>query len=915
MFGLPLAFATPWLLTALIGLPVLWLLLRAVPPAPIRRRFPGVVLLLGLKDEESVMDRTPWWLMLMRMGLVAAAIVALAGPVLNPSTEVKSDRPLLIVMDGSWASAPSWRQQTDVLAATLEEAARDGRSAAILQLSDPADVAVLPAAIWSRRIAEFEPKAWRPGASQVEEALEQLNALAEAAPFDVLWASDGLAYDARPELLTALETLGSVTVLQSPNAAVALTDLALKDGALVVTAKASSSAVVSQTVQVIGKDPTGVDRVFADGTLTFDPSKEAEVRFSLPAELRGRVSRVVIKDRASAGAVFLTDDSVRRREVALISAGSAREGLELLSPTHYLSQALVENADVLEGTLTDVLPANPDVVVLADIATLAAQEKEALLEWVEEGGLLLRFAGPKMAASDLSRRDEDALMPVRLREGGRSVGGAMSWGEPKAIAPFHQDSPFAGLSIPNDLRVTAQVVAQPDPNLADRVLAELSDGTPLVTRKIIEKGQVVLFHITANAEWSDVPLSGLFVQMLDRLAVLSASGSNETAAMEGTTWQPVQVLTGLGRLVDAPNLQGVKGEALLSGASGPAMQPGLYLDGKNSFARNAVQKNETLDPYMWPARISVQGFEKPSAVDLKWVFLIAALFLLVADTIASLILSGRMKGVAAAAGVFLVAMSPQGSDAQQRTPGELTDEIALAYVLTGDPAVDQVSYAGLFGLSNILFRRTSIEPGKPAGVDLEKDELAFFPFLYWPMTASQTVPSSAAFAKVNDYLQSGGMILFDTRDADLAQYGTASPEGRRLQEIAAALSIPALEPIPSDHVLTRTFYLLQDFPGRHGSRNVWVEAAPPGAEQIEGMPFRNLNDGVTPVVIGGNDWAAAWATNASGGYLFQVGRGATGERQRELAYRFGVNLIMHVLTGNYKSDQVHVPALLDRLGQ
>ena len=141
------------------------------------------------------------------------------------------------------------------------------------------------------------------------------------------------------------------------------------------------------------------------------------------------------------------------------------------------------------------------------------------------------------------------------------------------------------------------------------------------------------------------------------------------------------------------------------------------------------------------------------------------------------------------------------------------------------------------------------------------------------------------------------------------------PNGQKLQRLARPLDIPPLEPIPEDHVLTRTFYLLQDFPGRFSGRGVWVEAAPADAEKVEGMPFRNLNDNVTPVVIGGNDWAAAWAMDEMGNPMFPVGRGYAGERQRELAYRFGVNLVMHVLTGNYKSDQVHVPALLDRLGQ
>jgi hypothetical protein len=244
-----------------------------------------------------------------------------------------------------------------------------------------------------------------------------------------------------------------------------------------------------------------------------------------------------------------------------------------------------------------------------------------------------------------------------------------------------------------------------------------------------------------------------------------------------------------------------------------------------------------------------------------------------------------------------------------------TAEVVLAHVLTGDRAVDDTARAGLRGLGRVLSFRTSVEPADPLGVDLERDELAFFPMLYWPVTANQPLPSAEAYARLNAYLRSGGMILNDTRDADIAGFGAASPNGARLQRLAAPLDIPPLEPVPEDHVLTRTFYLLADFPGRHMGRAVWVEAAPPDAERIEGMPFRNLNDGVTPVVIGGNDWAAAWAVNDRGDPLFPVGRGYAGERQRELAYRFGVNLVMHVLTGNYKSDQVHVPALLERLGQ
>ncbi len=247
---------------------------------------------------------------------------------------------------------------------------------------------------------------------------------------------------------------------------------------------------------------------------------------------------------------------------------------------------------------------------------------------------------------------------------------------------------------------------------------------------------------------------------------------------------------------------------------------------------------------------------------------------------------------------------------------KLINNTVLGYVITGNTKVDAASHAGLLGLSAELFKRTSVEPITPVGVDIEQDELSVFPFLYWPISESQRSPSDQAVEKINRFLHSGGLILFDTRDAHLSSgLSGATPNGRMLQKIAARLEIPPLEPVPDDHVLTRSFYLLQEFPGRHRGANVWIEAAPVNAQKLSGVPFRNLNDGVTPVVIGANDWAAAWAITQNGRYMFPVGRGETGKRQREFAQRFGVNLIMYVLTGNYKSDQVHIPALLDRLGQ
>lgn len=945
----PIGITAPWLLLGLIALPILWILLRAVPPAPIRRRFPGVALLLDLADEETQSDRTPWWLLLLRMLAVALVILGFSGPILNPEDEESGSGPLLVVADGTWAEARDWPERLDRVEALLAEASRQGRTAALVSLTDlPAEGVTFQAAdAVAAELPNLEPQPWAPD----REAVSDWAATLEGG-FDTFWLSDGLARDGREPLLQTFEDHGEVRIFENPAAVVALRPPRFEDGAVTLTGIRSNGAGNREvTVAAVGRDPAGIERQLSSGVMTFQAgAKEAELALNLPPELRNRVTRFEVTGLRSAGTVSLTDDALQRREVALLGGDTDREGSELLSPLHYLREALEPTADLVDGTLSDILLANPDVLVFADMATLAEGEKEEVAEWVREGGMLLRFAGPRLAASDLARSEEDPLMPVRLRAGGRTVGGAMSWGEPKQLASFPGDSPFEGLRVPEDVTVEAQVLAQPDPTLSDRVIAQLQDGTPLVTRKELGEGQVVLFHVTANAEWSSLPLSGLFVQMLERLAVSTRPSVPEADELEGTTWTPEAVLTAFGEIEDAGNLPGVPGEALARGTPGADLLPGLYAGEDRRIAVNVTDQDTELSPTFWPDRITVEGLSVERETPLKGWLLGTALLLLLLDVLASLALSGRLRGPRGAAAALLLAaglgvltpapaaqaqgfgLSPQqgrsgvgeapDTDARGQTSlsGEdfamrATSETVLAHVLTGDDEIDRIAQAGLRGLSETLFRRTSVEPAPPLGVDLEEDELAFFPLLYWPVTETTPLPSADAYAKLNRYLRSGGMIVFDTRDADIAGYGSGSPEGRRLQALAAPLDIPPLERIPGDHVLTRAFYLLQSFPGRYDSADVWVEAAPPGAERAEGMPFRDGNDGVTPVVIGGNDWAEAWAVDEGGQPMFPVGRGMAGERQREMALRFGVNLVMHVLTGNYKSDQVHVPALLDRLGQ
>lgn len=928
MFALgPVGFAAPWLLVGLAVLPVLWVVLRAVPPAPLRRRFPGVTLLLGLTDGERQSARTPWWLLLLRLLAVAALIIGFAGPVLSPQPREGGSGPLLVLADASWADAPDWDARRARIAQALGDAARP---AALVRLGDPPPV--MPefgdGAALVATLATLAPAPWEP-------APEAMAALAQVLDgrFDTLWLSDGIAREGRAGLLAALQAHGTVRVVQSAAPVMGLLAPALAEGGVEITLLRSQPGPEAEVALAgIGPDPGGSERVLATTTAHFaDGATETQARFDLPPELRNRLRRVEIAGLHSAGAVALTGDTLARREIALVAGGSTGETPQLLSPLHYLRQALAPGADLIESQpLAEVIPANPDVIILADVAAIAPDEARALEDWVQAGGLLVRFAGPRLAAAGAGVAD-DPLLPVRLRAGGRSLGGTMSWESPRAVAPFAEDSPFHGLAVPEDVSVSTQVLAEPGPDLAGRVIATLTDGTPLVTRAPLGQGQVVLFHVTANAEWSTIPLSGLFVQMLSRLAVTAGGVTPDMDDLAGTLWLPDEVMDADGALTRTDTQEAVAGEQLAAGLPGPGLPPGLYAGEGRRLALNALAPDRVLAAAEWPASVVVEGVEQAPEMPLKGWLLALALALLAVDALGSLAVSGRLVRVAVvgvmAAGLVLVA-APRGAQAQgdvqvqgDRPPEDIaralqaTDRVTLAYVLTGDTRVDDLSRAGLAGLGRALAQRTAVEPGAPMAVDLEHDEIAFFPLLYWPVTADQPLPSADAYRRLNRYLQTGGMILFDTRDAGVAGLDDTSPEGRRLQVIAAPLDIPPLAPVPQDHVLTRTFYLLHDFPGRHAGGTLWAEASPPDAVQAEGVPFRTLNDGVTPVVIGGNDWAAAWAVGDLGEPLVPVGRGLAGERQREMALRFGINLVMHVLTGNYKSDQVHVADLLERLGQ
>ena len=926
-----LSFVAPWALGTLLVLPVIWWLLKIKPPSPRVIEFPAIRFLLSVQSVEQTPAKTPIWLLLFRILIATLIILAISGPVINPPQMISQDGPIVIVIDDGWGGTANWQKQIQAVITLIEQAEVENKKV-IVALSAPRAeqgrrvTSQVSNLLLPREAKNFVktlvPQAWPVDrASLLKSLMDQFTDQGIEKAAAVYWFSDGLHegnVDVTARFSKSLMTLGPVHVFVEPLPMRAMLLLAPGDGGrdfLVRVLKSSNPSKSVVWIRATGVAGNLIDRI----PVEFERNQTVVERpIILPNDIRNEIARLDIEGSPGAGSVVLVDSRWRHRSVGFISGGGFESRQPLLSDLYYLERALAPYIEIRRGPIEKLIEDNVSVLMLADVGNLPAQEQEVLSAWIEDGGVLVRFAGPRLAAGI------DALVPTPLRNSGeRAVGGALSWQEPVQLEKFMEDSPFFGIQIPEDVTIRRQVLAEPSIDLQSKTWARLIDGTPLVTGIAKGAGWLVLFHTSANAEWSNLSLSGVFVEMLRRVVELSEGG---LFGSENLVMPPFNVLDGYGRSRSpGPMNLGINAEDIDEWVPNPFQPPGVYGTEVLRRAFNLGHRIEELRPILeFPSGIEVSALQQSNQLYLRpWLILIAVLLSLL-DLIIAMFMRGLLpvRNTLAVLGFmyFFSAIMILGDPALAQTsldeandssaprslsdPGivEATRSIHLAYVVTGSKGVDAVSRAGLIGLSWVLRQRTSVEPGLPVGVNPEEDSLVLYPLIYWPITNEQPLLSDRGLANIEHYLTVGGMILLDTRD----QTGSAQPQNNIRQspalfrQMLKNLNLPALSVVSQGHALTQSFYLMDRFPGRWDNGEVWVE-------EYEG----GVNDGVSSLVVGGNDWAGAWALSPSGEPLFPVVPG--GEKQRELAFRFGVNIMMYSLTGNYKADQVHISTILRRL--
>ncbi len=897
VFG-PVTFLAPLALLGLLALPVIWWVLKITPPKPLLQIFPPLRLLADINKEEDTPNATPIWLFLFRLFMGAVLAIALAKPILF-KPDIEANRQLALIIDNGWAAAGNWSAVTTEAEALIKQAVSENQMVAVVRTVDlhgENAAGFIPASEALKSIRSLQITPHEPDRSVSVKTLKSL----DLSGADILWLSDGIDYGFADGFKDALRAGGGRQTIYTPISELS----ALLAGEISETANGfrtewhRTDTASLRNHNIVAYSPQG--HVLARSELNFLPGEEkAEADFELPAELRNRVSLLKSEGFASAGSVKLLDDSWGRPLVGLLK-GSDANTQPLLSEWHYIEEALEPSADIYKGDLDELLAVAPGIIFMTDRARF---ESPLLTKYVDEGGMLIRFAGPKLA------KRTDKLLPVLLRAGGRDIGGALAWEEPQGFDTFSEDSPFFGLSTREDIVVRKQILATPGTETDANTWARLEDGSPVITSSTRGLGRVVLFHVTAGPDWSTLPLSGLYVQMLDRLLPLARSTSSPITNTSNGDWTAERTLDGYGNLQTPPMTTATLTDTSFANKK-PSFEnpPGLYRQGLRRQALNTVSNpNDYVALSTSGLRKAVYGGRKPKSLSGSLLGLLA--LMMAFDVAMSLFASGRLRNPVIMSSTALLFASvlffPADSHAQTGGANNINNDalgLHLAYVVTGNTDVDRLSKNGLEGLAFELTRRTTIEPLGVRGINLDSDVIGFYPFLYWPVERNAADLKPATAAKLNNFMQAGGTLVLDTQDQDRKRLfsGEVHPG---LERLSKNLDIPRLSAPSKTHVLTKSFYLISAYPGRWADGAIWVEADTRGSSR----------DGVSSVIVGSNDWAAAWAKDDKGRSLSVIENEMP--RQREMATRFGVNLAMYALSGNYKGDQVHAAKIVERLGE
>ncbi|MED5423642.1 MAG: DUF4159 domain-containing protein [Pseudomonadota bacterium] len=920
-----LQFITPMALWAALALPILWFVFKTIPPHPRLIKLPTARFLKDIETEDSQKDDIPWWLKLLRIILMACVILAAAGPYLAPKQPVKIDGDAIaIIMDNSWAAAPQVEKQRTKAASLINLAEQKGKKIVLIETipehKNISPIKLLIPAEARNRVKHIQIYPWEADhAALLNNFKEQESILSKAKTF--YWLGHGYNDGDINALSKYLRNFGKVIYFDpdSKTRARVIKGALNKDG--------KDTYKYAQFDGFYYNDQRDYKLFLKDsfsnvlGFMNFDEIRNntnedlAPLWDALSNNDDTAPSYIQIGPYKHAASTYFLPAEILKQKVGIVSGQDTvdREISPLIQAIYYISKAVEGKAPYSIDPVDKLLDWGAKLIIVPENYVLNQSDMDKLSKWVKQGGTLLRF--PPNQQDGLNA--EDILLPVELLKEERSIAGRIDWQEPLSLAKIPEDSPLAGIPFDKQLEIKRQVLAVPSARDNASIWAVASDGTPIISARDEGQGRIILIHTQAKPGWSNMPLTGFFVNVLHRIIDISSgarmqtSKSSDTESMTQMGFTPYKKISAQGELIPADHTQiELSIQDLRNKPLSYDYWPGIYHSNNAEYIVNLGDKLGPLN--LINARqlnADIQPYSYDRNINLRIYFIIAALVLFFIEWIVVALLSGagqriNIIQIVRKANLFIplfMAVSILSLPAAAADDdASRANSLNLAYVETSNPIVNAMAQKGLQYVANALTQRTALLNVRVVGVNIAKDDLAFYPLLYWPIE-NQTLDDES-YARSNDYINTGGMLFIDIRNGrKLAQsfYSRNQP----LHTLGEKLFIPLLSPLPQNHVLRKSYYLVSrdNIGGRHASGDIWLDLG--GNTPKTDESTEETSQHVASLIIGSNDWIGIWSDENADIY------------KRENALRFAINLVMYALTGTYKQDQVHTKAILERLNQ
>lgn len=890
-----ISFANPEFFILLVLFPIIWVLFKDGLDNPNLKKFPAIVLIAKKKSSDISPNKSNYFSIFLKLLLFFLLVILLA----NPKQKDNEFNESIIILDNSWYSGTTWKSMIETVNLLIDSKKENEFTVFTTVSKDNNKLNYL----YKKKgfetkefLKDIKPQAFKPEYRSLSK--EILNFVQDDKM--IFWFTNHYMDDEKSEFYNLIKKK-NIKVFNSkkydfPQILTLLKQIDNNYRFSIFNPLKNETRFYIDCYDerqrlIIRKEIINKEIDYNNGNL-------GNFSIELPKEINNLISYFKINNTMSASGVAIKSNNVKKKDVGLIQTNYQKNENEYYRANFFIRKAIESKYKVNSLPIEQLLLENKSLIISDDFDTTFFSSQEKILQWVAEGGTFLKFAGNKFMKHASDKNLDSFLGIIPITKEVISMDGELSFEKNLSINQIYHESPFKGLKIPEKVKIRKYIGI---PKLLENDInfwITLENGASIVTHNAYKKGNIIFVHLPANNEWSNISLSIFFSDLLYK--IIEMSRGTDTKRVD-QVFKPFKILDGYGKFIEANidtlNLEQNSLQKIQLNYKTPA---GIY---KNDFGYHGLNISNFLKTqYEYsklPKEIILNNFDKSAGLNLLKIIIILCIVTFIFETLYNFIKRSFLKFRFLNINIVLILIffiySPYSVFSDEKI--NYVEKTKIGYLETKIKEVDKISYNGLTQISKYISSKTSAVLGNPIKIDLELNEVDYFPLIYVPLIKTDRGPSFKAIKKLQNFINSGGILFFDCK----ATYGSLFVEDCLINfnQKFKDLDISTFRKLTLENTLSKSFYLLDNYPGR---KNEMVYIA-----------FNNQinNDKVLSVIIGNNDWTGAWAKDKKNEYSLPLF--SNDKEQRILSKRFGTNIVLYSLTGSYKSDQVHIPEILKRM--